>query len=155
MARPRRTAVEARDGVVHGRFRPARAADHRVEAREQAVTARENEVADREEPVAQVETAAAQAGSEPLEDGAEAVPVEVPTGGNPLMECAGTNDYNHCIIQTIRDPRTPREFAAVIEAYRGTGQRQRSCTLMSSLVSRHPSTREARLYSQNLERQCD
>ncbi|MBW2460261.1 MAG: FHA domain-containing protein [Deltaproteobacteria bacterium] len=77
------------------------------------------------------------------------------TMGNALIECAAENNYNACILRNLRNPSSPREFAAVIEAERGRSQRQRACGLMRQLVARHPSSREARLYGQYLERQCN
>lgn len=127
----------------------AAAAEAAVRLREAAVTAREADVAAREAAVAAQETAVA------AEDSAELAPSDGPAVENPLLGCASDNDYNGCILRNLRDPRTPREFAAVIEANRATSQRQRACSLMRDLVSHHPSSREARLYGQYLERQCD
>ncbi len=74
--------------------------------------------------------------------------------GNPLLDCASDNNYNGCILRNLRNPRSPREYGAVINAYRETQQRGRACSLTRELVNRHPSSREARIYGQYLERQC-
>ncbi len=82
-------------------------------------------------------------------------PPRARSDGNPLFDCASENDYNGCILENLTDPRSQREYAAVIEAYRGTSQRPRACELMRELVACHPRSREARLYEQYLERQCE
>jgi len=75
--------------------------------------------------------------------------------GNPLIDCASENDYNGCILENLPDPRTPRDYGAIISALRETGQRREACDAMRELVACHPRSREARLYRQYIGRQCE
>jgi pSer/pThr/pTyr-binding forkhead associated (FHA) protein len=78
-----------------------------------------------------------------------------PTGPNPMQACVAEPNYNQCLIQRLRNPRTPREFAALATAYNERGDRARGCDLMRTLVQRFPSSVEARRMGQILTRQCN
>lgn len=75
-------------------------------------------------------------------------------GGNPMTECLSENNYNACLIQRLRTPRTPREFAALATAYNERGDRARGCDYIRTLVQRYPTSTEARRMGQIMARQC-
>jgi len=74
--------------------------------------------------------------------------------GNPLMACAAEANYNACIMRNLTRPSTPREFEALINAYKETGQRRRACGLMDQVIQRYPSSPQARRFGQYVQRNC-
>ncbi len=73
---------------------------------------------------------------------------------NPLIECTSQANYNACIIRNLRDPATPREYEALINAYRESGERDRACQLMRDVIERYPTSPAARRFQQFVQRNC-
>ncbi len=77
------------------------------------------------------------------------------TMGNPLIDCTSEANYNACIVRNLRHPGSPREYEALINAYRETGQRNRACDLMRQVISRYPTSPAARRFNQFVQRNCN
>ncbi len=108
----------------------------------------------REEAAAQAEEARA-AAEGAAEEEAEIAEGEENLLANPLIDCTAEANYNACIVRTLRHPSSPREFEALINALRETGQRDRACDLMRHVISRYPTSPAARRFNEFVRGNCN
>jgi len=125
-------------------------------ARDLPTTPTDESAEPRDEPRAQAE------GDGPSEPPEEEQPAEQSTTAtpamamqNPLMACAALPNYNACILRNLREPSSPREYEALINAFKETGQRARACEMMAEVIQNHPTSPAARRFMQFHERNCN